>query len=202
MQETIRRQQEADPVFGRFFEVLYEFAARTKSEFFFDAPEMPMPIITTEKDGSRRGSYRNKDGALLPHCINLNVYVLRDGEDAAETLAHEMVHLFQDHVGRPSERNYHSEEFHARMAEYGIRTEGVTGRHVGYTSGRWQAWLVENEDLRLEQYKLPGMDRRASRKVQKWACPTCGVSVRSRRRLNLLCIDCDVKLEVSSGSDS
>jgi len=192
----LRTHQEAHPTLGPLFKTLHAFADRTLEEFFWDTPDIPHPVIATEKDrGTRLGYYTSMDGYTLIHRVNLNVHALRNGAEAAETLAHELVHLWQDHVGRPCKRNYHAAEFHARMAEYGIETKGRRGEHHGYTTGRWQAWMEENSDLNLEQFILPGADATKPRKMLKQACP-CGYSFRTRVPRACICLECEQPYEV------
>lgn len=194
---TLRRHQEQDESLGPFFKALHVFADRTAARFFGDTPDLPHPVVALEPDRKdRRGYYTSKDGYTLVHRINLNPVVLRDGEEAAETLAHEMVHLWQYHVGRPMERNYHSAEFHARMRLYGIETSGKRGEHVSYLDDTWTNWMQSNADLRLPEFQLPGVGAEPSRKLLKHMCPDCGNNFRNRNALNVMCLDCTVPYEL------
>lgn len=190
----LRAHQEADPTFGLLFQALHTFADRTIEEFFSDTPGMPHPTISLEEDRlTRKGHYRPKDGYALVHNINLNPLAHKNGEEAAETLAHELVHLWQDTIGRPMKRNFHNAEFHGRMAQYGITTDGKNGRHVQWEI-QWPNWLVENADLRLGDFQLPGPpeDRRS---LLKFECPDCGATFRCRKAVNAMCLDCSVPFE-------
>lgn len=188
--KRLRQHQEADPNLGPFFLALHTFADRTKKAFFEDAPDMPHPVVALEPDRKdRRAYYTAKDGYTLVHRINLNPVVLRNGEEAAEALAHEIVHLWQYHVGRPMERNYHSAEFHARMRLYGIETSGKRGEHVDYIDATWANWMKTNADLRLPEFLLPGKGEEPARKLLKHMCPVCGNNFRNRNELNVLCMD-------------
>lgn len=154
--EQLRTHQEADPDFGLFFQAMHAFIDRTLEEFFWGAG-LPHPVFSMEKDDSgRSGFYVAKDGFLLPHRISVNPWAVRNGEHTAEVVAHELVHLWEYWAGNPTDNNRHNETFHARMGEYGILTTGPDGKHTGYTNGRWQAWLEENEDLNLASFILPG----------------------------------------------
>lgn len=188
--ELLRAQQELDLELGPFFTALHTFADRTIEEFFYDTPELRHPVICVEKDrASRLGYYTVRDGYTFVDRINLNVHALRTGADAAETLAHEIVHMWQAFVGKPCKRNYHGKEFHDRMAMYGIKTEGKLGKHTGYTSGQWQAWMEENADLELDKFILPGTERQPTRKMLKQQCP-CGYSFRTRVFRDASCNEC------------
>lgn len=195
--EALRKHQEDDPVLGGLFRALHTFADRTMGEFFADTPSLPYPVVAMERDKStRRGYYTDRDGYALVHRINLNPYCLRNGAEAAETLAHELVHLWQSHVGRPIKRNYHGAEFHLRMAEYGIETSGKLGAHIRYADVTWPNWMETNADLELEKYILPGKETKQQRKLFKHVCPDCGASFRNRNELAVLCLTCSVPFEV------
>jgi SprT-like family len=193
----LRAHQEQDAIVGDLFKALHVFADRTIKEYYLeDYPDMPYPVLAMEKDRrSRKGYYTVVDGYRLIHRINLNPYALKTGEDAAETLVHEMVHLWQGHVGRPIKRNYHSAEFHQKLAEFGIISQGKRGDHIRYEI-EWHNWLAENADLNLDKFKLPGMDEGKRRMLLKHICPDCGVNFRSRKELNVLCLDCSVPFEI------
>lgn len=200
----LRTHQEGDELLGGLFRALHTFADRTIDEFYQDTPDLPYPVVCMEKDRRNRlGYYTIRDGYTLVHRINLNPYSLKNGVEAAETLAHEMVHLWQAHVGRPCQRNYHSAEFHARMALYGIETHGKRGHHRGYCEDVWAQWMARNSDLELDKYILPGADQTPRRQLTKFACPDCGFSFRTRREdAYVICMndDCNVPMEPANSS--
>jgi len=194
---ALRQHQEQDPVLGTFFKALHAFADRTIDEFYADTPSLPHPVVAMEKDRANRlGYYTQRDGYALVHRINLNPFAHKDGESAAETLAHELVHLWQAHVGRPIKRDYHGAEFHGRMAQYGIETEGKRGKHVRYIDVTWPNWMEMNADLELGRFVLPGKESRPKRKLLKHQCPDCGASYRNRVPLEALCLQCNVPFEL------
>lgn len=197
--EALRQYQETDVPLGPFFQAMHAFIDRTLEEFFYDTPLIDHPVIGMQKDRrSRFGFYTTKDGYALANRINLNPYAHKTGLEVAETCAHELVHLWQAHVGRPCNHNYHNDEFHRRMSTMGIRTEGRNGKHVGYTTGQWQAWIEENEDLRLGEFILPGMDPEPKTvKMFKHTCPGCKASFRGRKPLDVTCNKCNEIFQVT-----
>jgi len=201
---SLRAHQEKDPILGDFFAALHTFADRTMDEFYADTPGMPHPVVAMEQDRvNRLGYYTQRDGYALVHRINLNPYAHTDGEQAAETLAHEIVHLWQAHVGRPIKRDYHGVEFHQRMAEYGIETTGKRGKHVRYIDITWPNWMEMNADLELGRFSLPGKGKQRSRRLLlKHVCPDCGASFRNRVPLEALCLACNVPFEVQEPSNA
>lgn len=199
---ALRAHQEEDPILGGLFCALHTFVDRTIDEFYSDTPELPYPVVALEADRrSRRGYYTERDGYALIHRINLNPFCLSNGAEAAETLAHELVHLWQAHIGEPMVRNYHGARFHQRMAEYGLETTGKLGQIVGYTDATWPNWMTTNEDLHLESYILPGKTERPKRILFKHVCPDCGASFRNRNELAVLCLTCSVPFEVVNGPE-
>lgn len=189
----LRREQEADEVFGPFFTALHTFASRTINTFFSDTPDLPHPVVALDKvRASCKGEYRPKDGLMLAHRITVDPFKCTTGLDVAEVLAHELCHLWQHHVGRLPERNYHNAEFHSRAGLLGLLTSGKRGHHDGYIEGGvWQDWLEQNSDLNLDKFILPD-DEDAKRRLYKYECPSCGASFRSRRtEMNVQCNECD-----------
>lgn len=191
---TIRAEQEADPILGAFFKALYAFAERT-IEMLWPDDAIPLPLITLDSVGRKDGYFVERDGLNLPR-VNLNPTALRTGTDAAEVLVHELVHLKLAVSGNPTQRNYHSSEFHAELERVGILSKGRNGRHVGYVDDpdvgqHWFLWLEENNDLMLDQFMLPGMNAKKKRIMYKHTCPKCGANFRHRTLVDAKCNKCD-----------
>lgn len=194
--KVVRARQEAEGgKLGPFFASLHQFVDRLEAEFFSDFQgTLPMPVISLERDQrNRRGYYRTTDELALTDRINLNVHVLRNGYEAAETLAHEYVHLWQAASGKPCVRNYHAAAFHERMKLMGIITEGPSGEHVALME-TWYQWLERNADLNLDKFVLPGMDAKPRQGLYKFQC-SCGDNFRCRRPVVALCVKCDTPFE-------
>jgi hypothetical protein len=195
----LRENQMGHPELGGLFEALYTLTERIYGEFFWDAPEMPLPFITLEREQrGRLGSYVPWSTSSIANVINLNPFVHATGADLATTLAHEIMHLWENHVGEPTINNLHTERFHERMwTLYGIRTEGEEGVTFNVDE-RWEDWMRTNDDLRLESYLLPGQgERKPPRRMKRHQCPSCGTSVHARRSLNLVCGDCEETMVIS-----
>lgn len=159
---VLRHWQNTDESFGVLFTSFNAFVDRTMEEFFMDTPDLPIPILKFEQSADQpniRGYYQKIDGSGIHHRLGLNPMRIRNGEEAAEVIAHELVHLWQQYVGRPCEENRHTEEFHEQMMErYNIITEGPHGTLKGFHTPLWDAWMIENEDLRLPEFIFPGAD--------------------------------------------
>ena len=151
----LRANQCGDPTVGTLFQSLYRFFDRTNSKWF--GGMLPLPAISLDKDvKNRRGFYAPKSGFGFSYHINLNPWELRSGLDAVETLAHEMIHQWEDVQGM-YEGNTHSDHFIARAMSMGLDVT-ESGYHRGYRGDRWEGWMDTNADLELAEYALPGMD--------------------------------------------
>jgi hypothetical protein len=197
--QNLRAFQEQDKELGLFFKLLHEFVDRTIDRFY-DERNFPYPVISMDKDSSSRmGFYQSQDGYRMVNRINLNPYAHENGMQAAETAIHEVVHMWQTFVGRPCKRNFHTDEFHNKMGNYGIITSGRKGNHVDHTEV-WHDWVSENSDLTdlLAQFKLPGQaEKPKPRKLNKFICPSCGFTIHHRREnIDVICMEdaCEVEM--------
>lgn len=187
---SLRAHQEAHETLGGLYRALHTFADRLIERFFSDV-EMPQIVLSMEKTRRNRlGHYRPSDGYLLVHTINLNIYTMKTGLQAASTLAHELVHAWQVMDGHPCEKNYHGTDFHEKMAELGIETVGPRGMHKRETDA-WLNWMEENSDLKLDKFLMPGINQRARRQLNLFHCECDGGNpIRSRKWLDVTCNEC------------
>lgn len=191
----LRRQQCALDPLGAVYTALYELHDRLRKTFYSDSPDdqdMPEAIIRFGPlKRNRMAEYTRFDGTLWT-VITIDPLKHRTAADAAEYLAHEMVHLWMDYLGYEQSDNYHGKPFHDAMANYGICTSGRYGEHVGYIGDVWKQWMEENHDLGLGWFVLSD-EPQVNRRLMKWQCPTCGFSFRSRR--TDLIVRCQHQLE-------
>lgn len=188
MPDQVHNAQRADEILGPLYSTLYELEGRLHFEFFYDAPGIPAPVIMLEELPNRkRGCFWPKhDGTGLRNVIVLNPHAHANCLELAQTLAHEMVHMWEQHTGQPCTNNVHTDTFHERMwSIFGIRTTGADGRHTN-VDDRWSIWLTE-QDLALETWILPGADRKAPRRMWKHTCPNCGASFHARTEMDVAC---------------
>lgn len=195
--QDVRDQQVAHEQLGSLFAALHGFTDFLLSTVWAEE-ELPYPILSVNKDRlSRRGSYKPLDGTLLAHTINVNPDACRTGNDAAEVVAHELVHLWQFVDGQPFVDNRHSSTFHDTMlARYGITTRGRNGFHID-VSDKWRSILAAADpEGVLGQFVLPGMHAKPARRMLKHACPECGASFSSRQTEPFaVCMACDLAME-------
>jgi hypothetical protein len=193
--KQLREQQESHERLGPLYGALHGFADRLVERYFSDV-NMPPCVISFEKDRrTKLGHYRPYDGYTLTHAINLNIWIMKSAVEAAETLAHELVHLWQVVDGHPCQKNFHGDDFHGKMLELGIETRGPTGMHVAKRA-EWLNFLEENQDLELEKFVLPGVDLKPRRQLNLFHCKCEGGNpIRSRKMLDVFCNECQEDYE-------
>ena len=70
----------------------------------------------------------------------------RSIEDVLSTLAHEMVHVWQAHYGKPGRRGYHNKEWGRKMMQIGLLPSN-TGKPGGKTTGEQMSHYIESNGL-------------------------------------------------------
>lgn len=98
---------------------------------------LPPCLITLQRNkrtfgffcGSR---FVNRHGLKTDEiAMNPAFFAVRPVEDVLSTLAHEMVHLWQHHFGKPGRRGYHNREWGMKMKDIGLHPS-----HTGQPGGK------------------------------------------------------------------
>lgn len=130
-------------------------------------------------------------------------YLSRPFEDVAETLLHEMVHLYNLQVGiQDTSRGgtYHNKKFKEAAEQHGLIAE-ATGKY-GYTNtslnAEAKAFVDKMADKKFELFRKPvpkisGKSKASS--SRKYVCPMCGCIIRATKEVHVICGDCDVEFE-------
>lgn len=138
-------------------------------------------------------------------------------ENVVSTLLHEMVHIYhlQNNIQDTSRGGtYHNKKFKAKAESVGLVIEydsrigfSVTSPSEALTdyiiAQGWSDILMNrSEVLRIstgEGAASSGEDAPAKRpsSTRKYICPSCGMSVRATKTVNILCGDCNVKMETA-----
>ena len=102
--------------------------------------ELPNCLITLQRSKKSYGyfcgdRFGRADGTLTDE-IALNPSHFRDRpqEEVLATLAHEMVHLWQHHFGKPGRGRYHNKEWAEKMKSIGLQPTS-TGKDDGAETG-------------------------------------------------------------------
>lgn len=113
--------------------------------------ELPNCMIILKKSSRAHGHYGPQrfqsigdDGEpVVVDEIALNPHTMRRPAKAVlSTLAHEMVHLWQYHFGKPSRNGYHNKEWADRMDDIGL-VPSDTGEAGGQRTGQNMSHFIE-----------------------------------------------------------
>jgi predicted SprT family Zn-dependent metalloprotease len=128
------------------------------------------------------------------------------------TLAHEMAHLWQHRYGKPSRKAYHNREWAQKMREIGLVPFNIddprkdTGQKVSHTiqeGGPFDlacaAWLKENPAPLYHDRAGEDQSAKKNRNTRtKYRCPHCEAAAWGKPTLNLICGDCEARMEAES----
>lgn len=227
--------------------------------------ELPGCMFTLQRKKNTFGYYsssrflrRDARGKTDEIALNPAFFAFRPVENTLSTLAHEMVHQWQWHCGKPSRSGYHNREWAAKMEAVGLMpsdTGAPGGKRVGQRmthyiiddgpftlvckallkSGGMISWVdvaSKKVPMRIVTTKPgeapgepqapegkgddpdPGIDvaaltalglrsidepvQQAKTSKLKYSCPECGMNVWGKPSLNVGCLDCGVRLEMTA----
>lgn len=134
--------------------------------------------------------------------LNPDYLSLRDLRASLSTLAHEMVHLWQEHFGKPTPTNHHNAEWGRKMKSIGLTPKGPNGK----TTGNKVSHEIEEDGLfasiagevleacdlstlaeLLPRQSAPTKSRSGA--YAKYVCPMTGTIARAKPGLSLKCGD-------------
>lgn len=165
-------------------------------------------VVITAKEGAKEGAYgwitvRKEwiQGKNERHEINISCdYLERPIADIAATLLHVMVHLYCMMKGiKDTSRHgyYHNTKFRDTAAEHHLITteRDKVGWNDSTLDDTARAWLEENTGIKeiCIRKKTPtpkGEKAKKPSSTRKYTCPSCGESVRTTKRMNIICGEC------------
>jgi predicted SprT family Zn-dependent metalloprotease len=132
-------------------------------------------------------------------------------------LAHEMVHLWQQHFGKPSRNGYHNKQWAGEMLRIGLHPSH-TGKPGGRMTGQQMmhyiiegglferaakeleanlgiTWFDVNAVALLSDQSRDPFEKRMRRRRITFKCPTCSTQATSKPGANLVCGDCELEME-------
>lgn len=103
--------------------------------------KLPECLITLQREKSTYGYFSaqrfvHREGLGMTDEIALNpsYFAIVEVREILQTIAHEMVHLWQHHFGDPGRRRYHNKQWADKMQEIGLMPSD-TGKPGGRTTG-------------------------------------------------------------------
>ena len=192
------------------------------NEHLFDN-ELPDCLITLKRDNPQRlGHYqgavvRSRTEKKATDEISLNIvsFPNRTDTEILSTLAHEMVHLWQENLGDPPRKCYHNKQWGIKMKAIGLHPSN-TGESGGKETGQQMShYIVEGglfdhhcRALLSSGYKInwqmeiaqpEGKERKKSK--VKFTCPDCEQNAWAKPDANLACGDCMTRMVSEESAD-
>ena len=146
-----------------------------------------------------------KEDGTFSHEISLNPdLLLRPMQEIFATLAHEMVHQWQQDHGMPPRKCYHNQEWAAKMEAIGLMPSDTAepgGKRIGQKVSHY---VIEGGPFYQafqsmpEKYVLPwrssggnAREKVKKRNKLKYTCPGCETNVWGKPDLRIVCEECD-----------
>jgi hypothetical protein len=164
---------------------------------YFKIQSVTIPALLVERLRRRRGHYRSgRNGFGIIDEIAIDQSHVQSGPywEVLGTLAHEIIHFWQEHNGQPpatNRRNYHNRQYREKALEIGLLVN-----QCGHTQ------YVQDESLFLMLLKKHGVQvpevfepdshtHGCKSSLRLYQCK-CGVKVRvGRSHFNARCLDCE-----------
>jgi predicted SprT family Zn-dependent metalloprotease len=187
------------------------------------AGRLPRCLITMQRQREAYGYFAGgrfgtKDGQEITDEIALNPahFRSRTTEESLSTLVHEMAHLEQHHFGKPSRSGYHNKQWAGMMNAVGLipsDTAAPGGKETGQKVSHYIApggpfetactELVKSGfTVRyVELWSDPEKRKKKAASKTKYTCPACGMNAWGKPAINLVCGDCDERMDAKEGDD-
>lgn len=159
---------------------------------------------------------RTEEAKAHELAMNPDVFTGRTDELIVSTLAHEMVHVWQQTHGRPPRRAYHDKQWAAKMKEIGLQpttTGEPEGKEVGQSvthyivPGGPYARAYANlaaTGFQLNWQSVPFSEQRKKKAASKtkYTCPACGTNAWAKPATALICGSCYEDQEVITAMEA
>ena len=188
--------------------------------------QLPGVLITLQRKANTAGYYspgrfiNQQNQRVGELAMNPNHFRSRDTIDTLSTMVHEMVHVQQQHQGKPGRRGYHNKEFADMMQKIGLQTSttGMTGgdttgekmTHFTIEGGLFQqvalglvnngfslSWADYSGVKSLEDGAVPADPTEVKPVVRvlkigrtRFSCPKCKVNAWGKPSLKIACAKC------------
>lgn len=184
--------------------------------------QLPPCLLTMQRhkgaygyfSGQRFASMDNPKEVTDEIALNPAHFAARTSTETLSTLVHEMVHLWQHHLGQPPRRCYHDRQWAAKMREIGLipsdtgqsggKETGQRMSHVIEPGGRFEqactAFLATSAAILYHDRAGDGEDAAGTRRKKaasktKYTCPNCGLNAWAKPQSRLICGECSEGME-------
>jgi predicted SprT family Zn-dependent metalloprotease len=185
---------------------------------------LPPCLITMQRKNRTYGYFsgerwKNVAGAVTDEiAMNPTHFATRSAAEVLSTLAHEMVHLWQHHCGKPPRRAYHDRQWADKMDAIGLAPSDTaapggkrTGQHMSHYIREGGPFQRACAELLAQGFAISWRDRAGEgeggkKKTKsgtraKYTCPGCGLNAWAKPDVALLCGACLVALAAEEGED-
>ena len=165
--------------------------------------EAPKPIKDLSTLTKEQLNSMKKDDGFYE--INLCAeYLSRPFEQVAETLLHEMVHLYnlQEDVRDTSRGGtYHNQKYKDAAEAHGLTVE--KDKKYGWNKTKLnddaKAYVDSLQDKKFQLYRkiIPVVSgtKKSKQSSRKYVCPGCGCIIRATKEVHVICGDCEMVFE-------
>ncbi len=186
------------------------------NEVYFENA-LSIPVITIQSTPRAYGhvSVANKWSIMGAGTKELNIgagTLDRPIEETVSTMLHEMVHIYCMEKGiKDTSRggSYHNKNFKAEAEKRDLQidysqkygwtvtspTEKILDFCILYELQDIYISRQEEEEGKASKGKGGGDASRKPSSTRKYICPKCGASVRATRQVNIICGDCNIRME-------
>lgn len=164
--------------------------------------EAPKPLTDLANLTKEQIESMKKDEGFYE--INLCAeHLARPFEQVAETLLHEMVHLYNLQIGVQDTSQggtYHNKKFKEAAEQHGLICEssGKYGFSGTKLNGEAEQFIGQYEEKKFELFrkqipKIKGSSTKQS--SRKYVCPGCGCIIRATKEVHVMCMECNLEFE-------
>lgn len=199
-----------------------EYSALNRAYDFFNtylfSGELPPCLITLQRKSRARGYYSSgrfvsrvaEEESIDEIALNPDTFIDCTDGQILGTLAHEMVHLWQDKFGTPSRNGYHNKEWADKMEEIGLMPSH-DGKPGGNRTGqRVTHYIIEGGPFDISEKQLSKMGFQlhwqsisnskhgrgmANKKNKvKYSCSSCSQNAWAKPESKLVCGHCNTPM--------
>lgn len=199
-------EQSIKPIIESLEDLFSKFNAR------FYGGALQMPVIVVNSKGKRPAygwctcwkAWSNDENAdenegYYEICIT-SEYLNREPEEVAETMLHEMVHLYcaQNDIQDCSRSGlYHNKKYQITAEAHGLivsKTEKCGWAETGFNEDAKRFFATLNWEGFSLFRRSDEANKTKKSSVRVYTCPVCSAKVRATKHVNIRCMDCDEEM--------